>query len=323
MKNYCIPLLLIFLMAFASCNKSEECQHITDYSKPQNWINLPDSNTKAVDVFYVFPTIYTNPDTLLMDINNEKNREKAISVMNQQASVYSEYANLYAPIYQQMSLKILSLDEKTFQETYKVTLTDVISAFRYYLEHYNQGRPFIIAGHSQGSEILLDLMKEEFNNENLQDQLVAAYTIGFTFSKDDAAKYPWMKPAQKADDLGVIIVYNTQSPEATGSPVLREGALCINPLSWTTDTTLASDSLHLGAAFLDGEGNITKEIPHFTDARVREDGALIVYKPNPDDYYTEGVSDFPYGVYHAHDYEFFYNNLKENVKTRIDAYLNK
>ena len=52
---------------------------------------------------------------------------------------------------------------------------DVKAAFQYYLEHYNNGRPIIIASHSQGTTHAKRLLKEFFDGTALQHQLVAAY----------------------------------------------------------------------------------------------------------------------------------------------------
>jgi alpha-beta hydrolase superfamily lysophospholipase len=56
---------------------------------------------------------------------------------------------------------------------------DVKAAFQYYLAHYNEGRPIIIAGHSQGTAHATRLLHEFFEHDpKLRRQLVAAYLIG-------------------------------------------------------------------------------------------------------------------------------------------------
>ncbi|MEE0797258.1 MAG: hypothetical protein UIJ88_05440, partial [Anaerovoracaceae bacterium] len=97
--------------------------------------------------------------------------------------------------------------------------------------------------------------------------------------------------------------------------------LAINPLNWKTDGTPASADENLGACFTDYDGNIVSEIPHLTGAYIdSERGALKVTDISPEEY-PAGLSIFEDGVYHLYDYQFFYRNLQENVKTRIDAYL--
>ena len=168
--------------------------------------------------------------------------------------------------------------------------------------------------------VLITLMREHFNNPELQDKMVAAYLIGYSVTQEDFTTYPWMKPATGARDTGVIISYNTQSPDATDSPVLLPGAYCINPLSWTTDETPADKSLNLGAVFFnDITSHIEREIVHYTGARVdKKTGGLITVPPD-----TLDIGDFPPGIYHRFDYAFWYRNIQANVAIRSQRYIDK
>jgi hypothetical protein len=207
-----------------------------------------------------------------MDIHDADLRSTAKHLLDTQASVYSNDANLFAPFYRQMSMARLNSDKDEYQNPYfRIGYQDVSQAFEYYLKHLNNGRPFILAGHSQGAMTLISLMRERFRNPALQTQLVAAYLIGYSLTSEDFKNYPWMKPAAGADDTGVIISYNTQAPGTTGSPVLLPNAYCINPLNWTTDETPADKTLNLGAVFFNAEnGNIDREIPHYAGAGIDE-----------------------------------------------------
>ena len=290
-----------------------------DYNKASSWVFQASTPDKPVDVFYIYPTIYGDASPANMDINNASLRKTAEHLMDAQAGAYSKAANLFAPYYRQMSFAKLDPQADMFQNKYfKLGYSDASRAFKYYLEHLNQGRPFILAGHSQGAMVLITLMREQFNNLELQKKLVAAYLLGYSVTQKDFTTYPWMKPATGATDTGVIISYNTQSPDATDSPVLLPGAYCINPLSWTTDGTLADKSLNLGAVFFnDTTSHINREVVHYTGAMVDpKTGALIAIPPD-----TLNVGDFPPGVYHRFDYALWYRNLQANVALRCQRYL--
>ncbi len=168
--------------------------------------------------------------------------------------------------------------------------------------------------------VLLDLLFRRFYDEGLQDRLVAAYIIGYSVTKEDIEKYPYLNFAQTSDDTGVIISYNTQAPGATGSPVLLEDALCINPLNWKTDNTPADRSMNLGAVFFEQNSDkIEREVPNYTGAQINTStGAL---NTTPPDHFDAGF--FPEGVYHKYDYTFWYRNLQKNVEDRIKAYFKK
>ncbi len=107
----------------------------------------------------------------------------------------------------------------------EVAYKDVSDAFDYYLEHYNkdaQGkpRPFILAGHSQGSNLMLYLLERKFSNPALRKLLVAAYVIGWSVTSDDMASYPESLQAigicTDKTQTGCIVTYNTQETPGTG-----------------------------------------------------------------------------------------------------------
>jgi hypothetical protein len=289
-----------------------------DYQKASSWVIQTPTPDNPIDVFYVYPTIYADDSPANMDINNAVLRRAAENLIDTQASVYSESANVFAPYYRQMSFAKLDPEKDMYKNQYfLIGYSDVSRAFDYFLKNLNQGRPFILAGHSQGSMVLIQLMREQFKRPGLQNQLVAAYLIGYSITPEDFAAYPWMKPATLATDTGVIISYNTQAPGATGSPVLLPGAFCINPLNWATDETPADKLLNLGTVFFNTTtGHIEREMPHYAGARVdKKTGALVTILPEKLD-----IGAFPPGVYHKFDYSLWYCNLKANVKTRCKHY---
>lgn len=310
--------------SYAMDNNTHKNPEQPDYSQKDSWARITENTTHPVDIFYVFPTIYSEEYPLNMDIMNRPDlQSKAQGLMVAQAGVYSESANLFAPYYRQTSFVALNPDENMYTNKYfRIGADDVAAAFDYYLKHFNQGRPFILASHSQGSLVMIDLIRKKLSDPELLEKLVAAYLIGYSVMPEDFKKYPWMKPATGANDTGVIISYNTQAPGATGSPVLVKGAFCINPLNWKTDGTPAGKELNKGAVFFDDfTGTLKKEVPHYTGAKINtKTGALETMPP---DYDNLELGHFPEGVLHKFDYAFWYRNLQDNVAQRINNYLSK
>lgn len=290
-----------------------------DYSKDKTWSRKPANPDKPVDVFYIYPTIYPDVYPENMDINNKTLRDRADHLMTAQAGVYSSSANLFAPYYRQVTFAHLDPKADTFHDQYfRIGADDVQRAFNYYLANLSDGRPFILAGDSQGSVALLDLLRQRFHDPALQKRLVAVYLIGYSVTPDDLKTYPWLKIAQKADDTGAIITFNTQAPGASGSPVLRPGAACVNPLSWTTGSAPADKSLNLGAVFFnDTTDAIEREVPGYCGCQCDAKTGALLATP-PDDL---PVGHFPAGVYHKYDYALWYRNLEKNVAQRVQAYL--
>lgn len=329
-KNY-VYYLIGGLCAMAACKTIAE---EPNYAEDHSWVGKPAVISKPVDVFYVYPTIYVGENPPNMDINDPKLRENAEGLLTSQAGVYSPFANLFAPFYRQQTAATQSMEPNNggrdaFSDPIFLTgYSDVERAFDYYLEHLNPDRPFILAGHSQGSMVVIELLRNRLQDPALQKRMVAAYPIGYTVKNSDLERYPWMKLAQGETDTGVIITYNTQGKNAKGSPVLLNDAVAINPLNWKTDGTPASRDKNIEAIFFnDGKGTVLEKIPHFSGAYIdTATGALIatdIQTPKSDQIDLVNMGRWPSEVYHRFDYAFWYNNLKENVKKRIDAYLEK
>ena len=321
-KTKSFSALLLFVLIFSfGCQENRKIlnEQKPNYENSENWVSVPDNIDKAVDVFYVYPTVFSGTVDLNMNIEEEKNRARVQNVTKKQGGVFMEQCNFFAPYYRQMSLDGLTMPQDTVDKYFSIGYADVKDAFNYYLKNYNNGRPFIFAGHSQGTMNLINIMKERFDNPELNKKLVAAYLIGYSVTLDDLAQCSWMKIAEKDNDIGVIITYNTQSEDASDSPVLLADAQCVNPLNWTRLNEYAPKEMNHGAAFFNENGEIDSLIVNFTDARINEIGALIATTPDVDQYSNDA---FPRGVFHVQDYYFFYNNLKENVGVRVNAYIN-
>ncbi|MFA7677481.1 MAG: DUF3089 domain-containing protein [Candidatus Omnitrophota bacterium] len=305
-----------------------------DYSQGSSWVAKADKPKKGVDVFYVYPTIYVGKEPKNMDIFDPQLRSNAQGLLIAQAGVYSPYANLFAPFYRQQSAATQSMEpnnggkdafaDPLFIKGYK----DVERAFDYYLKNLNRDRPFILAGHSQGSMVVINLLRNRFADKKLQKRLVAAYPIGYSLTTKDLKQYPWIKLAREETDTGAVITFNTQGPNAKGSPVLLEGAVAINPLNWKTDSIFAEREKNIEARFFnDATGEPIEQIPNFAGAYIDVNtGALIATDIQPiesDKIDIVNMGRWPAEVYHRYDYSFWYDNIKENVRKRIDAYFKK
>lgn len=319
-----IMLTFAFLVVLSNaCNKDDELETTVDYESSSNWVAKP-SPEKAVDVFYVYPTVSSNENGA-MDIENDDERALAQGIFQAQASVFQASANVFAPYYRQMSTNVdmtgvaLATDTKEFKQG----AVDVQDAFEYFIENLNNNRPFIIAGHSQGTMALIELIKEKFGDDQaLRDRLVAAYLIGYTVTDSDLDMAN-LNAAQNATDLGVVVTFNTQSMTSEGGPMLMEGAHCINPLNWKTDGQEADSTQNLGAVFYDdATGEFIREVPNYCNAIILDNGGLGANIPTAD---ADTLIFGPYnpGVYHRFDYAFWYRNIEKNVEDRIEAYLNK
>lgn len=288
---------------------------LPEYSDPQNWMSLPQATPKNVDVFFVHPTTFFSKENWNQDMNDATQDQDAAFTLKTQASVFAPSCNVFAPFYRQASIKVLTADQDDKDKALGIAYQDIENAFDYYLKNLNGGRAFILAGHSQGSNLLLWLLEKRFSDPALQQKLVAAYIIGWSVTRQDLEKYPHLKMSSDANQTGCIISYNTQSkePETT---IVRPDAVGVNPLLWNTSGKPAPNTLNLGAVFFSDDGR--HEIPYYTSATT-VNGALVIPSPQQPE-----LLELPSkGFYHRYDYSFFYRNIEQNAKDRIKAFQQK
>lgn len=190
----------------------------TDYSNEDNQVHLPENTDKAVDTFFIYPTLYINPEPItptIVPVEDPMLRAAVNDHYGQAPILFEDLTNLYEPYYRQSDL--CALEGKGPKEIIDFQLreqrTDIYAALDYFFEHYNQGRPFILAGHSQGSVMLKIALLDYFmEHTEYLERIVAAYVIGFSITRDDLKKNPALKFAEAADDTGVIVSWNTEGP---------------------------------------------------------------------------------------------------------------
>ena len=104
---------------------------------------------------------------------------------------------------------------------------DAIAAFDYYIKHYNHGRPFILAGHLIGSNVLANLLAQYMKKHPaVYKRMIAAYVVGYSITPRYLAANPLLKFAKAAGDTGVIVSWNTEAPTVEGTnPVTLPGGM--------------------------------------------------------------------------------------------------
>ena len=302
MKKQPTALVMALILAFSLVGCGRTAKPSSLYAQAENWAYLETEKVADADVFFICPTVYAGEeDSFNMSMADETTKRDFLGAVNMEKGIYEEDTRFFAPYYRQVGLYV----------------------FTYYLEHYNQGQPIILAGFSQGADMSLRLLKDCFADEEVNDLLVACYAIGWRITQEEMAAYPHLRFATGEDDTGVIVSFNSEAEGVADSLMIPAGTrtLAINPLNWKTDGTPAGKEENLGACFTDYSGNIVTEIPQLTGAYLdTQRGALKVTDVTPEEY-PPGLAIFSNGVYHLYDYQFFYRNLQENVAVRLNAYL--
>lgn len=307
-------LLLLFFLSPSSLWGEEP----TDYANPANWSILSENTIHDTDVFFVHPTTYGGPaeGNYNADLRDEElNKKTDAGTIIPITRAFEENCNVFAPRYRQMNIEVLSMSEEKRREYLRLPVEDILQAFTYYLKNLNGGRPFILASHSQGSNVLQILLlshPELF----IKEQLVAAYMPGWTFTEEDLHNMG-LSLGNAPEEIGVVLTWNTLGPGGS-SPTLSEGALCVNPLSWTTDSGEYPASANKGARILLSPENFL-EIPYFTSARINPQGGLEIPTPEPKVLEQLNMS-MGKECYHRYDYDFFFYNIRDNIALRCEAY---
>jgi len=182
----CLTFVVLVISIFCEKGNATEA---TDYSIASHWLTVPAATNMAVDIFYLYPTAWTstNPNPEICAIDNPSMLVKAPESSALQVTAFEPIGNIYAPFYRQNNLS--PIDRLAIIAG--IPTLDAEAAFDYYIKNFNHGRPFILAGHSQGSDVLSNLLAEYMKTHPaVLARMIAAYVIGFPITAEYHADNP-------------------------------------------------------------------------------------------------------------------------------------
>lgn len=306
---------MCWLALFAACSETVAEAYplpsAPDYTDATAWYTAPAERGEAfADVFYVAPTCvwdWTDTDGTLYhfgDIYRADQREALRPSLELAAEIFGTDCDVYAPYYRQITLDSWIEGEDTVNRRFPYAMSDVRRAFDYYLAYLNNGRPFVLAGFSQGAKAVVELLKGM--SVGAADKLVAAYVIGYRVTSDDLLQTDLIRAAGGADDVGVTICYNSVASPESMCAVLSPSVLCINPLNWRTDSV---------PAVLNDSVTVRVDTEH----RV-----LLVEGFDSAAYYVPSLGSlFALGNYHLQELLFYRDALRENVSRRVAVFVQR
>lgn len=333
MKLFFYALLSGIILGSCTAYKSspfdvDELPVSPDYKADDSWAVLPNkipnvladftptqSTNLEVDVFFVYPTVFTSKKDRrwVASLKDESYRKDVLEKPVQfQSSAWYGVGNLYIPFYRQAHYR-------SFVEPYKknggdmslsIAYSDVKRAFLYYLEHYNNGKPIIIASHSQGTVHAKQLIKEFFDGTPLQSKLIAAYLIGIGITPEE---FSHIKPMTRPDQTGGFVSWNAYKygklPKNFSS--WYKGGVTTNPVRWNGDKISNFDQ-HKGVLYSD------KNIYAKCLTVEKANGLLWVTLPKiPKRFWLSFVKS-----YHFADINLFWEDIRQNTLLRVNTYLN-
>ena len=295
-----------------------------DYANELHWAALPwrkdnadltpegvaDAQASAqVDVFFIHPTTYYTSAGWNQPLDHpQANEFTDEQVLPNQAGVFNSCCRVFAPRYRQATLYSFFDEGADGAAAIDFAYEDIKAAFEHYLRAYSDGRPFIIAGHSQGALHADRLLRDYVAGTDLASRLVAAYPVGFNVSTANGIAV-CNDPLQTGCQVG----WNTMQ-----QGVARRGAkaddICVNPLTWSAGEAHAPHDANLGAvSFASG----AKVEAGAADARCNL-GTLEVSEVRSENYPTESFGN---GNYHIYDFSLFHMNIRTNARQRADRFL--
>lgn len=291
----------------------QDSSYAPDYHKSDSWL-VAKNKDMPVDVFFIHPTSYLQPTYWNMPIDDTAiiARTHRLS-LRRILSIFEDLGNVYVPKYRQATFYSFVDTKGDGAKAIELARNDVLNAFDYYLKNINHGRPFIIAAHSQGSLISMDILPMIFNDSTLKKQLIAAYVVGWPVSLDYLSNHPEITVCNDALQTGCIISWNTETKHA-GATIIDKKSLCINPLNWQQDEIYIPKENNVGAVIF--ESSPPDTIPQFIGAQC-VDGVLRINKI-PNRHKLKGPTAL--GLMHWYDYNFFYLNVQHNAELRIKSY---
>lgn len=230
--------LVVFVGAptLAQTAPQQPAQPRNDYSKPETWLCRPgrqdpctvDLTTTIVaadgklsrenftpdpkapiDCFYVYPTVSLDPGgNSDMNAGPEEN-----NVVRSQLARFGSQCRLYAPLYRQVTLTALraGIAGRGMAIDRALGYNDVLDAWNYYLKNDNQGRGVVLIGHSQGSGVLTQLIRNEIDGKPNQEKIVSALLLGTSLpvpkGRDVGGAFQSMPLCHSPSQTGCVIAY--------------------------------------------------------------------------------------------------------------------
>ena len=319
--------LLLLIRPFRRYERLKEPPQ-PDYSDPANWAALPGKESitdqvplksmmqetkddKPADVFYIHRT------TLLSGLrwnavvqSKGLNRLTDKQAIRNQAGIFNASCKIYAPRYRQATLYSFFDRAGSGQKALDLAYSDVKNAFRYYLEHYHNGRPIVLAAHSQGAEHATRLIHDFFDGKEMADKLVVAYLVGMPVQKD---AFRGISPSGSEIQNKCFVSWSTFGWGIKPNYFKEQykTAVCTNPLTWNKDEEYGDFTSHLGSV----RPNY-KMIDKNVIAAKCSNGVLWIKNRKVLTYMP-----LPLKNYVVMDLDLFYMNIRENVKKRINNYL--
>ncbi|MFC0203601.1 DUF3089 domain-containing protein [Novosphingobium soli] len=333
-----LPLALLFVLPLAPAGAQPapggETEAAPDYTRADAWaVRETAPSPREADVFYIHPTTFASQAWNQPMADAQTRAWTRASVADRQLSAFAACCRRFMPFYRQASTRAFVARDGRGAQAYDLAYQDVRRAFRAWLAAQraeDRGRPFILAGHSQGALLGLRLLKEEIAGTPLAGRLVAAYLpgIGIPAGALPTDVPPCLTPAQTRCLVswnGFTAAADTaewtrRSVADYGVPGHDPAIVCTNPITFDAARPFAAAAEGKGMLPVAQKAAAQKDaapaamVAHPAAARC-QDGVLQV-EPAP------GVAapPLPNGSLHMHDIALFWGDISANAALRVRSW---
>lgn len=227
------------------------------------------AKTPRADCFYVYPTVSTaQADNAPLVASPE-----IVSAVHAQAALFSSVCRVFAPVYRQITLRGLLTGRYLDKAAQATAYDDVRDAWRDYLGHDNNGRPFVLIGHSQGALVLTHLVQQEIDKvPAVRARMLSAILLGGNVTvptgKDVGGDFTAVPACRRPFQNGCVIAYSSfaTTPPADAlfgrTPIAGRQVLCTDPSvlaggHGVVTPYVPTDRLQGGPSALPGTGFVT------------------------------------------------------------------
>ena len=272
---------------------AQEADPVPDYAKPETWLCMPGrgdpcsrplpttalnpngygsvgqsvpASAPAIDCFYVYPTVSRDPGANSDLVAGPEE----MAVVTVQFARFASICRPFAPLYRQATLTALlaGIAAGNVVRTMDAAYGDVLAAWRHYLRHHNQGRPFVLIGHSQGTIHLSRLLASEIETSDAARQMLSAILIGYNVEVPEGklvgGTFKRTPLCSRPGETGCVITYvsfRATNPPPAGSmfgraatPGMTVG--CTNPARFVRDTAPLDSYWYAGPSPTGGPSTI-------------------------------------------------------------------
>lgn len=328
-----VPLTLLWLVTNTALAgiydvyKSSEV--VPDYSKLSYWAAHPLKHDVSdsipefcktverhldADLFFIHPTSY------FPDEAGDWNAHPDDRVVNQttdyrsilfQTTAFNGSCRIFAPRYRQAGMKTFYVrGTPEADAAFELAYLDIREAFLHFLKNENDGRPIVIASHSQGSLHAIRLLQEFFEGQPLASRLVVAYLVGYPI---DSEAFSLLSHCELPGQTGCVAGWRTYAKGEYPRNMTAEASYGwgVNPVTWRADTIASIPSEHQGIMM-----GFESLLPNLVTAQLTGTGGILWVE-------TDAILEErrePLKDYHTYDINLFWMNIRENVRLRIDNF---